>query len=77
MVSIDQFLELVSRFAEASGISEATASTRLFNDGKRMQQLRNGGDVGIRKVEAAMHRMSECWPEGVVWPRQIKRPKRV
>jgi hypothetical protein len=77
MVSIDIFLELVSRFAEVNGISEATVSTRLFNDGKRLKLLREGGDLGVRKLDDAVQFMSDHWPEGKSWPRNIRRPDQV
>jgi len=74
MASMDQFFRLVERFAEAKGITESTASVHLFNDGKRLRLLREGGDLGVRKMEDAIQYLSDHWPEGTGWPREIKRP---
>jgi len=77
MVDIEQFFDLVNRYAKAKDISEATVSIQLFNDGKRMRVLRGGGDVGVRKVERAVRQLSDNWPEGkVAWPREVRRPRR-
>lgn len=77
MVTIEHFFQLVERFAEGKGLSESTVSLRLFNDGQRLKLLREGGDLGVRKVDTAIQFMSDNWPEGVAWPRHIKRPSRV
>lgn len=74
MVNIDQFLELADTYAEKMQLAESTVSTRIFNDGKRLRMLRDGNDVGIRKVEDAVKYFSENWPEGVAWPKRIPRP---
>jgi hypothetical protein len=76
MATFDEFLELVAVYSEATGLSEATISGRLFNDGKRIEMLRTDQDrdVGIKKVEKAIEQLSESWPDGKAWPRGIKRP---
>jgi len=74
MVNIDQFLELVDLYAEKAGLAQSTVSTRLFNDGKRLDMLRDGRDVGIRKVEEAVQFLSDNWPAGVAWPKAVARP---
>lgn len=76
MVDIKQFFKLVEAYAELTGLAEATISKRLFNDQKRISMLRDdeGRDVGIRKVEKAVEWLSDNWPDGEKWPKDLPRP---
>jgi hypothetical protein len=74
MTNIDQFLQLVDAYSAATGLAQSTISTRLFNDGKRLEMLRDGRDVGIRKVAEAVQLISDTWPPESVWPNDIARP---
>ena len=74
MVSIDQFLELVDAYAAATGLAESTISTKLLNDGKGIARLRDGKDIGVRKVEEKLAWLSTNWPPDAVWPSEIPRP---
>jgi hypothetical protein len=75
MTNIDQFLRLVDAYSVATGLARSTISTRLFNDGKRLEMLQNGRDVGIRKVADAVQLISESWPPKSAWPEDIARPE--
>lgn len=74
MIRLDHFFKLVETFGAATGLAEATISTRVFNDGDRIKTLRNGGDLGVRKMERALDWFSAHWPEGAAWPEDIPRP---
>ncbi len=76
MCSIEHFFELCDRYCAASGITEATLSGRLFNDGKRIRVVRESesSDIGIKKIAAAVQQLSDSWPNGTTWPRHIRRP---
>jgi hypothetical protein len=74
MTDINQFLQLVDAYSQATGLAQSTISTRLFNDGKRLEMLRDGRDVGIRKVTEAVQLMSDSWPPESVWPLGVPRP---
>lgn len=73
---ITRLLSLIDAFCVARGISEARASTLIFNGGARVAQIRGGADIGVRRTEAAMLWISENWPEGADWPSDIPRPVR-
>jgi hypothetical protein len=75
MTNIDQFLRLVDAYSAATGLAQSTISTRLFNDGKRLEMLRDGRDVGIRKVADAVQLISDTWPSESPWPQEIARPE--
>lgn len=75
MHSIEQFLQLVSLFCAARGISEARASTLILNGGSRITAIRAGqSDIGIRRLDEAIQYLSSNWPEGAEWPPEIPRP---
>lgn len=75
MENIASFLILIERFCQAARIAEATLSSRLFNDGKRIAALRNGSDIGVLRLGRAIGWLSVNWPEAAVWPEGVKRPK--
>lgn len=75
MIRLDQLFTLVEAFGAATGLAEATVSTRLFNDGDRINTLRKGGDLGNRKTEKAWRWLSDNWPDGRPWPDDVPRPQ--
>lgn len=77
MEIIDTLLLVSDAFCASTGIAEATLSSRVFNDGKRLAAVRAGKDIGARRVERAMRWFSENWPEGADWPLPVARPASV
>lgn len=77
MTDMTQFLRLVAAYGKATGLAESTISSRLFDDGKRLRMLRDGRDVGIRKVQVAVAWLSDNWPADHPWPSDIPRPQPV
>lgn len=73
---ITRLLSLIDAFCAARGVSEARASTLIFNGGARVAQIRGGADIGVRRTQAAMLWISENWPEGAAWPSDLPRPQR-
>lgn len=77
MDMVAQFLKLVDAYASATDLAESTVSSRLFNDGKRIGNLRDkSGDIGILKIRDAIAWLSAHWPADVAWPPEIPRPPR-
>lgn len=74
MFDTKQFLSLVDRFAEATGIADVTLSSRVFADSKKIAALRGSGDITLGRVNAAVQWFSDHWPENAVWPDDIARP---
>ncbi|KFG68678.1 hypothetical protein JH26_14475 [Microvirga sp. BSC39] len=74
MLTVDHLLTLFDPFCEARRISAARLSTLLFNDGKRILLLKNGGDIGSRRLQEAFQWLSDHWPEGAEWPSDVPRP---
>jgi hypothetical protein len=75
MTPIEQILSAASAFAAAKELSESRVSTLVFNDGKRLKDLReNDRDIGTKIFARAMQWFSDNWPEGAAWPEGVARP---
>ena len=75
MLSVDHLLSLVAPYCDAARCSEVTLSKRLFNDGKRIPNMRRrNGDIGSRALIRTFQWFSDNWPVGADWPEGISRP---
>jgi hypothetical protein len=74
MQTIETFLKVVERFVQASGLAETTLSSRLFNAGHRISQIRAGSDIGVRRLSEALQWLSDNWPGDALWPEDVARP---
>jgi hypothetical protein len=74
---IPDFLRLVEAYCIATELAEATVSTRIFNDGKAIESIRRGRDVGVNRLNTAILLLSEKWPAKAKWPKGIERPEPV
>lgn len=54
MSDLQTFLDRCESFASERGWRRSTLSTRLFNDGGRLDQMVNGSDIGVRRLERAI-----------------------
>lgn len=70
----DQLILVFETYCRATGRSEARVSTQVLSGGKRILQIRDGGDIGTIGFERAMQWFSDHWPNDVVWPDEIHRP---
>lgn len=59
MSDLQTFLDRCETFAQRRGWKRSTLSTRLFNDGGRLDQLFAGGDVGVRRLDRAKDDLAE------------------
>lgn len=75
MSIVGSLFSVVEGFCRAEGVPESTVSWRVFNDGKRLAQVRAGADIGVRRLERAMQWLSDNWPDGAEWPETVARPK--
>ena len=75
MLTVDHLLRVIDAFRAKREGSDARVSAFLFNDGKRVRLLREGGDVGSRHLASALRWLSDNWPEGAEWPEGIDRPE--
>lgn len=59
MAEIETLLTRAEALAAKSGLSLSTVSRKLFNDGKTITRLRDGGQVTLKTMEAAQARLAE------------------
>lgn len=74
MITEADLLAVIDAFSAAYGWKDATASTHLFNDGKKVAQLRAGGTITVSRLNDALKYLSANWPRGARWPKGVKRP---
>lgn len=74
MQTLAAFFTVVDKYSEASHLAEATLSSKIFNDGKRLASIRRGADVGVRRIELAFMWLSVHWPDNIDWPADVPRP---
>jgi len=55
-------------------MAEATLSSRVFFDGKRIAGIRHGSDIGVRRLTRALHWFADNWPDETPWPEAVERP---
>lgn len=72
--AITALLSLADAWCAATGLSEATLSTRLLRDGKRLARIRAGADIGVRTISSAIAWLDQNWPTGLDWPEGVPRP---
>lgn len=69
-------LSIAEAYAGHLGLSMATISKRVFNDGKLIGSIRAGNTITLRRANAAMQWFTDNWPENLDWPAHIARPDR-
>lgn len=74
MTTIKQFLAVSDAYAKATDLAETTISTRVFSAGGDIRRLREGADIGVKRLGRAIDWFAANWPEGVPWPKGIARP---
>ena len=74
MKLICNLLEVARLYARHEGIADATASKRIFDDGKRLRLLGSGATITVARYETAMAWLFDRWPDGLTWPTHVPRP---
>lgn len=69
-------MQIIDAYAAATCLSDKTISHRVFKDTKKVNALRQGGDITTSRLDEAVVWFSANWPIGVEWPEGIDRPAR-
>lgn len=59
-------LRLDAYKAAAQIVEDTTVSHRVFGDTKKLGALRHGGDITVRRFNAAMTWLDQNWPKKVL-----------
>lgn len=76
MTTEADFLRLVDAVAEATGLTDTTLSSRIFNDGKKIAAMRGGATITVRRMSDAVDYVCKHWPEqslAALYPRRNPR----
>lgn len=65
---------LIGAYAKVKGLALPTVSNLLFSSGIKYQQLLDGADLNVGRLENAVRQISADWPESTPWPEGIARP---
>jgi hypothetical protein len=74
MRGTEQLLTVAETYAAASAVELTTVSSRVFNDGKKLNAIKGGADILSGRLEMALRWFAENWPAGVDWPAEVSRP---
>jgi hypothetical protein len=74
MNDIRKLILVFDAFAALTGQAEATVSTKFLGNGNRIREIRDGGDMGSRRIARALAQFSAHWPVGAAWPEGVERP---
>jgi len=74
MIEISNLLKVIDAYKSATGFTDSTVSTYVFNAGKQVYRLRTGKDITVGRFNFALSWFSSHWPEGVSWPVGVPRP---
>ena len=74
MITEAHLLSVIDAFSAAKGWKDATISSHVFNDGKKVAQLRAGGSITLSRLNEAFYFLSKNWPENAEWPESVQRP---
>ena len=51
--SVASFLERSRTYAQRAGLAPSTVSRKIFNDGKTLDRLASGADIGVNTLATA------------------------
>ena len=69
-----QLILLSDVYCAATAKTRIALSKRVFNDGKVIDKLCDGGDLTTTRHQMALRWFSDNWPEGAEWPSDVSRP---
>lgn len=76
MIEISHLLKVIDAYQAATGLTDSSISTYVFNDGKKVAHLRGGRGIDVRRFNYALHWFSNHWPEKTSWPFGVSRPSK-
>lgn len=75
MITEADLVAVIDVYAAATGASDTTISSRVFADSKKLDALRRGASITLRRANEALQWFSNNWPEGAEWPFGLPRPE--
>lgn len=66
--------KVADAYSKGTGLGTGTIARRMFGSDRFFTRVADGATFTVRLYDAAMHRFSDNWPEGVEWPSDVPRP---
>lgn len=67
-------LDLIDAYAEAKKLSPSRVTTIVMNSGSVYRSLKEGKDLTVGRLEAAVRWFDANWPDDLPWPEGLARP---
>ena len=74
MLGTEHLLILARAYAASIGKPLSTVSSRIFDDGKKLDAIAAGADLYSGRLNKAVQWFSDNWPDGLDWPEGVSRP---
>lgn len=75
MTFTESLLIVCRAYSEALAIPMKTASSRVFDESKLLDAVLSGrATLTLARADKALRWLSDHWPDGAVWPREVARP---
>lgn len=74
MIGTADLLVLARAYAAAENVGFTTISSRVFNDGKKLDAIASGADIYSGRLNRAFQWFSDNWPADLPWPEGLARP---
>jgi hypothetical protein len=71
MITAQTLLTHADRYLAITGLPETTLSYRIFEDTKKIADLRRGRDITLGRFGMAMRWLAANWPEGHAVPDEL------
>lgn len=76
MHGTEHLLILARAYSVHIGKPLSTVSSRIFDDGKKLDAIVAGGDLYSGRLNKAIQWLSDNWPDDLQWPESVFRPER-
>lgn len=74
VIDTSLLIRVADAYKAATALEDVTVSYRAFSDSKKLDALRCGADITVKRFNAALRWFSVNWPEQAVWPAEVPRP---
>lgn len=72
----NEIVTLAETYRLHCGRELSTISTKIVNDGKRLDSFKTGSGCTLKTYARFVQWFSDNWPADLEWPRQIPRPSK-
>lgn len=71
----EHLLTCAASYCAATGLADSTVGRVVTADGRFFERLRDGKTFTVKKYDDVIRWFSANWPDAVVWPDNVPKPK--